>query len=244
MDTEAHTQAGSILRFSVGRRLEHHINALVFATLVVTGLAQRFHDAAWASWVVLHLGGIDNVRLIHRATGVLFSILVIVHASLAAYGLLFRGWRPALMVNFKDFRDALTSLRYYFGLTDEPARCDRFDYKQKFEYWGVVMGGFLMTGTGWVLWLSSRLYALVPFLPGELIPAAKAAHSNEAMMAFLVIVIWHIYNSVFSPEVFPLDTAIFTGRISVARMHHEHPLELARLERESQARPAQPLVRH
>jgi len=35
---------------------------------------------------------------------------------------------------------------------------------------------------------------------------------------------------VFSPEVFPLDTCIFTGYISRERMVREHPLELARIE--------------
>jgi hypothetical protein len=49
------------------------------------------------------------------------------------------------------------------------------------------------------------------------------------MMAFLIIVTWHIYNAVFSPEVFPLDTSIFTGRISVERMRHEHPIEYERI---------------
>ena len=64
---------------------------------------------------------------------------------------------------------------------------------------------------------------------GEFIPAAKALHTNEALLAFLVIVIWHIYNAIFSPEVFPVDTVMFTGRISKERMMHEHPIEYERL---------------
>ncbi len=67
-----------IKRFGPARMLEHHANALVFFTLVLTGMAQRFHDTVWAQWVVMHLGGIDMVRVIHRASGVLFSVLVVV----------------------------------------------------------------------------------------------------------------------------------------------------------------------
>ena len=48
-------------------------------------------------------------------------------------------------------------------------------------------------------------------------------------MAFLVVIIWHIYNAHFNPDVFPFDTTIFTGQISRERMEHEHPLELERL---------------
>ena len=67
-------------------------------------------------------------------------------------------------------------------------------------------------------------------LPGQVVPAAKVAHSNEGLMAFLVITIWHVYNAHLNPDVFPFDTCIFTGKISRERMEHEHPLELARME--------------
>jgi len=131
------------------------------------------------------------------------------------------------MINRGDFRDAVHNMRYYFGLENHSARCGRFDYMEKFEYWTILVGGVLMTGTGAVLWLPTLF---TRFLPGETIPAAKALHSNEALVIFLINAIWHIYNSIFSPEVFPLDTSIFTGYISRERMLREHPLELAAIE--------------
>jgi hypothetical protein len=67
-------------------------------------------------------------------------------------------------------------------------------------------------------------------MPGEIIPAAKVLHTNEALVVFLIIAIWHIYNAIFSPEVFPLDTSIVTGYISKERMLREHPDELAENE--------------
>src|SRR5262249_31102971 len=107
----------------------------------------------------------------------------------------------------------------------DQARFDRFDYRQKFEYWGLVMGGLLMAGTGLTLYLP---LVVTRWLPGILIPIAKVAHSNEGLMAFLVVVTWHVYNAHFNPDVFPCDRTIFTGRISRHRMQHEHPLELDR----------------
>ena len=65
-------------------------------------------------------------------------------------------------------------------------------------------------------------------LPGQVIPAARLAHGNEALMAFLVVVVWHLFNVILAPEVFPLNTSIFTGKIARKRMRHEHALEYAR----------------
>ena len=226
-----------IKRFGIGRILEHQANALVFIVLVITGLSQRFHEYKMSHWVIKALGGVDAMRLIHRASGILFALLIIVHIALGIYGIIKKRWPAAMMVNMNDFLNAMENMRYYFGITNHPALCDRYDYKQKFEYWGVIAGGFLMISTGLVLWFP---VIIARFLPGEIIPAAKAAHSNEALLAFLVIVTWHIYNSIFSPEVFPLDTAIFTGKISRERMVHEHPLELARIENV----PVEEIVKH
>jgi hypothetical protein len=94
------------------------------------------------------------------------------------------------------------------------------------------MGGLLMVATGLVLYFP---LAVTRFLPGVLIPIAKVAHSNEGLMAFLVVITWHIYNAHFNPDVFPFDPAIFTGKISRHRMEVEHPLELARLTGSTEA---------
>mgnify|MGYP001589451047 FL=1 len=215
-----------IKRFGPFRIFEHWLNALVFVVLVLTGLSQRFHDYSISQWIVMALGGIDATRIIHRYAGIVLSVLTIQHIISASVGILFLRWQPSMIIHKKDFTDAIDNIRYYLGLTEHPARCDRFDYKQKFEYWGVVVGGILMMATGAILWFPTMA---ARFLPGEFIPAAKALHTNEALLAFLVIVIWHIYNAIFSPEVFPVDTVMFTGRISKERMMHEHPIEYERL---------------
>jgi formate dehydrogenase gamma subunit len=222
---------GKIKRFSLFRITEHFLNMVVFTLLAITGLSQKFYEYGFSQWLIMNLGGVDSVRLIHRYAGILFAILTVSHILIASIGVIFRKWQATMVINRKDFTDAVDNLKYYFGLTDHPARCDRYDYKQKFEYWGVIVGGLLMIGTGFVLWFPAFI---ARYLPGEFIPAAKAAHTNEALLAFLVIIVWHMYNAVFSPEVFPLDTAIFTGRISAKRMKHEHPLEYERITGEFQ----------
>ena len=92
---------------------------------------------------------------------------------------------------------------------------------------GLVLGAVIVIGTGLILLFPVEV---TRFLPGELIPAAKLAHGNEGLMAFLVVILWHIYNAHLNPDVFPFDTTIFTGKISAERMRHEHSLEYDRIK--------------
>jgi len=215
-----------IKRFGPGRIVEHWLNAGTFVLLVITGLAQKFHGYDISQWIILMFGGIDTTRLVHRYSGIVLGALTFQHILVASFGILFKKWQPSMVIHMKDFSDAIDNIRYYLGLSEYPAQCDRYDYKQKFEYWGVVIGGMLMVATGLALWFPTVVTQL---LPGQFIPVAKALHTNEALLAFLVIVTWHIYNAIFSPEVLPLDTVIFTGKISRERMIHEHPLEYERI---------------
>jgi formate dehydrogenase subunit gamma len=215
-----------VTRFSARQRLEHWAVMVLFLLLCATGLPQKYFDQAWAAWLLALFGGIDTARWLHRACGFMFGGLVVVHTTMIVFEA-GTGRMPLSMVPTRqDFRDAIVTLRYYAGLSETHARFDRFDYRQKFEYWGMVMGGILMTVTGLVLFFPIEA---TRFLPGVIIPVSLVAHSNEGLMAFLIIIIWHIYNAHLSPDVFPFDTTIFTGRISVERMKHEHPLELERL---------------
>lgn len=223
-----------IRRFSRLRILEHW--AIILSTLILfaTGLSQRFWTLDFSQWLILKMGGIDNVRWIHRYAGVFFSLGLILNVVVAVAGVVRGKWGPSMFITRKDFTDAVENMKYYFGLDDHPAKCDRYDYMEKFEYWTILMGGFLMILTGTVLWFPILVTKL---LPGEIIPAAKALHSNEALLIFLINAIWHIINAMLSPEVFPLDTSIFTGYISRERMAREHPVELERIEKGVPANP-------
>ncbi len=220
-----------VRRFSKYRITEHWVHVVLFVMLIVTGLSQTYYYLELSQWFVLKLGGIDRVRMVHRATGVGFSVLLIVHIFAAVTGLLTRKWGPDMLISIKDFKDAAHNIRFYFGLETRPARCGRYTYKQKFEYWAIFLGVIFMASSGYLLMYPIRATA---YLPGEVIPMAKALHSNEAIVMILIISIWHIYNAVFSPEVFPLDRSMFTGYISRRRMIREHPMELEKEDAEGE----------
>jgi formate dehydrogenase subunit gamma len=229
--------SGHVVRFTPRQRAEHALVMGSFIVLAVTGFPQKFYDAGWAGVVVEALGGLPRVRWLHRASGLLFALLAAVHVVTAVAGLAAGRIGLSMVPTRKDFRDAVTTLRYYLGASEAQARFDRYDYRQKFEYWGLLLGGVVMIATGFILYfplLATR------WLPGQIVPAAKVAHSSEGLMAFLVVIVWHVYNAHLSPEAFPFDKSIFTGRISRERMEHEHPLELERLDGSGAASAAKP----
>lgn len=228
--TMDNTDNMKIRRFSTFRIIEHWGYMLTFVLLAITGLSQKFYYLDVSTWVILHVGGIDYVRLIHRYTGIIFSVVTLMHVIIAIIGVTFKKWTPSMLIGKKDFKDIVHNIKYYLGRKEHPAICDRYSYRQKFEYWGVLIGAVIIIFSGFTLWFP---VFITQFLPGEVVPAAKVLHTNQAILIFIIIALWHIYNSIFSPEVFPLDTSIFTGYISRERMVREHPAELMRMEGKS-----------
>lgn len=216
----------SFQRFTVWQRAQHMIVMVLFALLCVTGLPQKYFEAGWAAGLLNLMGGVDGARWLHRASGLAFTALLLAHAGDLLVRVI-RGTSSLSMVpHRKDVKDAFMTLRYYVGLGSQQARFDRFDYKQKFEYWGMMLGSIIVVTTGLTLLFPIQA---TQWLPGGVIPVAVVAHSSEGLLAFLTIITWHIFNAALTPDVFPLDKSIFTGRISEERLRHEHPLEYERL---------------
>ncbi|MCX7793351.1 MAG: cytochrome b/b6 domain-containing protein [Thermodesulfovibrionales bacterium] len=197
-----------IRKFSTFRIAEHALVMLTFPILAVTGLVQKFHELDISRYIINLSGGIDMLRLIHRNTGLFFCLQIAVHVLYGAVEL-YRGVEPKIMIRKKDFADAIHNLKYYLGFEPKPASTEIFTYRQKFEYWGILTGSIIMALTGLIL----RFPVLAAkLLPGILIPAAKLIHTNHALILALIL-LWHLYNSIFNPEVFPLNRSIFTGYV-------------------------------
>ncbi|MEO8501567.1 MAG: hypothetical protein ABI565_11680, partial [Vicinamibacteria bacterium] len=59
--------------------------------------------------------------------------------------------------------------------------------------------------------------------------AATALHFYEAVLATGSIVIWHFYTVIFDPEVYPMDLAWLTGKVSADHLRHTRPSYYRRL---------------
>jgi cytochrome b subunit of formate dehydrogenase len=140
-----------------------------------------------------------------------------------------------MMPGWQDILDGFQALGYNLGLAKNPPRMGRYTFGEKVEYWAVIWGTVIMVITGFMLW---NPIATTRFLPGQAIPAAKAAHGGEAILAILSIITWHVYHV----HIKHFNRSIFTGRISRHEMEEEHPLELAAIEAGVQDRPVDPVA--
>lgn len=226
-------QAGrTFVRFSPSQRVEHFVNIFGFLGLCLTGIPQRYNGAAWADWMIQTAGGIDIVRGVHRTFGALLVVETVYHFGGMAYVLAVKRARWSMLPGLQDVTDAWHMIQYFVFARKERARFDRYDFRQKVEYLALIWGTFLMIATGLCMWFPIQV---ATYLPGELIPASKAAHGGEGLLAFASILLWHMYSAHLSPDVFPFDMTIFSGKISEERMRHEHPLELDRILAEEKA---------
>jgi cytochrome b subunit of formate dehydrogenase len=210
-------------RFALAARIEHLILLLSFSILGVTGLIQKFPDNAVSDLIFAALGGITNTRLIHHVAAVVLLVLSAYHVIAVLYKIYVRRRSMTMLPGLKDVTDALDLVRYNLGLTKEHPKMPRYNFGEKFEYWAVVWGTVVMAITGFMLW---NPILTTQILPGQFIPAAKAAHGGEAVLAVLAILVWHVYNV----HLKMFNKSIFTGKMTRHQMQEEHGAELAQIE--------------
>jgi len=217
----AHLRASGrpVLRMSLSQRWQHAVLALSFITLAVTGFALKFPDSGLAAM----LGSSEPVRRwIHRIAGIILLLVGIWHLI---YLLSSKDGRRLLRDIFpvkKDLADVLQAVRYLAGWSEEKPKIGRFGYAEKMEYWAVLWGTVIMGATGLMIWFKLDV---TRFLPRWAVDVALTIHYYEAVLACLAIVVWHFYHVIFDPDIYPLNTACWNGRVSEEWQKHEHPLD-------------------
>ena len=210
-------------RFPLARRIEHWIMMLSFTTLAITGLPQRFSSSPLSIAFVGMLGGIESLRTIHHIAAIVMMLGTAWHLLVFGYLSYVRRTRLTMLPTFQDAKDAWGALMYNIGRAPSPPQMGRYTFEEKMEYWAFVWGAIIMGVTGFMMW---NPITTARFLPGEVIPAAKAAHGGEALLAVLAIIVWHMYGV----HIKQFNRSMFTGKMTESEMLHEHPLELADLK--------------
>ena len=232
-------------RFRPVDRFCHFLIIISFLILVCTGMPLKFHEAHWAKVAFELLGGAHVAAKLHRFGAILSFLYLAIHLT-SLVGPVKRRWSSfrddagdfrirrllgfvfgpdSPLPNWDDVRDVTNHVRWFVGRGPKPS-FDRFTYWEKFDYFAELWGSAFIGLSGLVMWFPVQVSR---WLPGWVINLAQIIHSQEALLAAGFILTFHFFNSHFRLEKFPLDTVMFSGRITEAELKHERARQYERL---------------
>lgn len=235
---KSHKVEEGYVRFQPLDRFLHGLIIFSFLLLVVTGMPLKFYYTDWAKWILDIMGGQAVAAIMHR----LGAIITIFYFSVHILSMIYRSWKGRAMFkdpakgrvtirqiiavalgpdspipSLQDLKDFIAHQKWFFGRGPKP-QFDRWTYWEKFDYMAVFWGVAMIGLSGLIMWYPEFFTG---FLPGWIINVALIIHSDEALLAAGFIFTFHFFNVHFRPERFPMDHAIFSGRVSHAEMLHE-----------------------
>ena len=213
-----------IVRFPLLIRLLHGLLLLAITVLAFTGLAQVMHGNFLGAAMLRLMGGLDSTQGIHHTFAILLGIVALFHLLDILESFFVRRQVPAMLPRLKDLADAFQSLKVDLGISKKIPAHDRFTVEQKVVYLVVALGVLVQGVTGLMRLFPIRI---TEFLPGIAVTYAGILHRWNAILIILVVFIWHLYQV----HVRDHNLSIFTGRMSVAEMQSDHPLELEYLQK-------------
>ncbi len=225
-------------RFVPFERFLHFLVVTSFLLLVITGMPLKFYYTDWAHALFRFIGGAETARALHRVG----AVVTFVYFGLHVFSLISKCWNgrgqirdpqtgrfsvkrafnvvfgpDSMMPTMQDWRDFVAHNKWFFGKGPRPS-FDRWTYWEKFDYFAVFWGVAIIGSSGLVMWFP---VFFTKWLPGWAINIAQIIHSDEALLAAGFIFSIHFFNTHFRIEKFPMDTVIFSGRISKTEMLHE-----------------------
>lgn len=212
------------LRMTLNERLQHGVLALSFVVLVITGFMLRYPEAWWVEGLrSLNEHLFEWRSITHRIAGVVMVFGAVWHFIYIVATPRGRSQFKAILPRIRDLLDAIGMVRYNVGLRAEKPPFGRFSYIEKAEYWAMLWGSFLMVITGFFMWFDNFTMSVFTKLGFDVF---RIIHFYEAVLATLAIIVWHFYFVIFNPDVYPMNMAWLTGKMSEEEMLHDHPLEL------------------
>jgi cytochrome b subunit of formate dehydrogenase len=222
-----------VLRFHRYDRILHGVLMASFLSLALTGLPLLFAQAPWAARMAGLFGGYGVTSYLHRTAAATLFACFTLHLTRVLHRLYVRKemgllWGPdSLVPQPKDVVQMLQHMRWFLRLGPRP-RFDRYTYWEKFDYFAVFWGMAVIGTSGLMLWFPGLFARIVP---GWVFNIALVVHGEEALLAMVFIFTVHFFNGHIRPEKFPMDTVIFTGRVSLEELEQDRPAEYERLLR-------------
>jgi cytochrome b subunit of formate dehydrogenase len=210
------------VRMSLAERWQHGLLAASFIVLILTGLPVLTGEVSLIRLVAGRTSALAIRGVIHRAAAL---VLIGDRAWHLVYTAFTRRGRQNLrdrMPRWQDVRDALA----VFGRPSRRPEFGRYSFVEKFEYWSLIWGSAVMIITGFFMWSPGLSLNLFPLWLHQVF---VVIHGYEAILAFVAILIWHMYTAHLNPDVFPMSRVWLDGGMTGADLRRFHPLEYRRI---------------
>ncbi len=229
-----HNEEKYFERFDAFSRFLHILVIISFISLAITGMIIKFSGIGVFQFVSNLLGGYEVTGFIHRTAAFVTFVYFFLHIGYLirksktrkkTFIQFFKG-DNSLIPNKTDLMELIATMKWFFGKGPRP-EYGRWTYWEKFDYWAVFWGVAVIGSSGLLLWFPEFFTHLG--VPGSLINVATIIHSDEALLAAGFIFSYHFFNTHFRPDKFPMDTVIFTGKVSLEEMKEDRPREYEQL---------------
>lgn len=212
-----------IQRWDAGQVVQHLALAISFTALSLTGFALEL-PSIWARRLGSFGPSLFDLR------GILHRIAAVILIGGALYHALWiwrsrRGRRELAAIfpePLHDLGELWKTVLWHLDLRDHPPAGRRYTYREKLEYWALVWGTGVMVATGVILWSASSW-------PWIVVEVSRVIHGYEAVLAFLAIIVWHMFGVQFRPGVAPTHPTWIDGTITPHLMQEEHAAEYQEL---------------
>ena len=220
-----------IQRMTLNEVWQHTFLMVTFIALVISGFALRFSE----SWLTMLFfgwdGGFEWRGVVHRISAVFFMVTVLWHAVYLFTSRRGRAVLADMMPSADDFVHFWKRILYNLGRRRKSPRFNRFSYVEKAEYWALIWGSVIMVITGLLLWFDNWF---IQYLTKGVLDVSLVIHYYEAWLATLAIFVWHLYSTVFSPHVYPMNPSWLNGMMPEEMYRHEHPEHFEDAKRETE----------
>jgi cytochrome b subunit of formate dehydrogenase len=224
-------QRPQVRRMNPNEVWQHAFLMVTFVVLVISGFALRFGESGLTQLFFGWEGGFELRGVVHRFAAVFFILTVIWHTLFLTISRRGRHFLRDMWPDRRDFAQFWQRILYNLGRRRQGPLCGRFSYVEKAEYWAMIWGSAIMVVTGLLLWFDNWV---VQFLPKGMLDVALIIHYYEAWLATLAILVWHMYSTVFCPQVYPMNPSWLTGMMPEKMYRHEHPEHFEQAKRETE----------
>lgn len=238
------------LRMNLSERIQHFVLIITFFILILTGIPLIFYEFKFLKFFFAGERSFYIRGILHRVAAVGLILNTIWHILYTIFTKRGKNNFKELLPRLKDFKDAFEIFWHHLGLTrflykrgifknffssrpywlfEKPPEYGRYNFIEKFEYWAVVWGTLIMIISGFFMWNVELSLSLFPLWVHDIF---IIVHGYEAILAFLAVIIWHMYNVHLNPEVFPMSKIWLNGKITGKELRTLHPLEYKKIHEE------------